>query len=199
MAIDLEQIKENYANFDDFKLEHLAKNEAGSLEPEVIEILTAEIKKRGLDSNLEKSIEAQTKELTEKELNDLKSKIANLTCPECGQKTGQLVGTLIRTVKSFIVLTAYKKVPVITCKSCADKKRKNAMISTALLGWWGIPFGLFRTPIALIATLTDKNKAEEISEEIITGFAIENIGEIRTNWEKETELVEFVGHINNQN
>ena len=28
MAIDLEQIKENYTNFDDFKLEHLAKNEA---------------------------------------------------------------------------------------------------------------------------------------------------------------------------
>lgn len=199
MAIDLEQIKENYTNFDDFKLEHLAKNEAGSLEPEVIAILTAEIKKRGLDSNLEKGIEAQTKELTENELNELKSKIANLTCPECRQKNGQLVGTLIRTVKSFIVLTSYKKVPVITCKSCADKKRKNAMISTALLGWWGIPFGLFRTPIALIATLTDKNKSEEISEGIITGFAIENIGEIRTNWNKEDELVEFIKHVNNQN
>ena len=195
MAIDLEQIKENYANFDDFKLEHLAKNEAGSLEPEVIAILTAEIKKRGLDSNLEKGIEAQTKELTENELNELKSKIANLTCPECRQKNGQLVGT----VKSFIVLTSYKKIPVITCKSCADKKRKNAMISTALLGWWGIPFGLFRTPIALIATLTDKNKSEEISEGIITGFAIENIGEIRTNWNKEDELVEFIKHVNNQN
>ncbi len=199
MAIDLEQIKENYANFDDFKLEHLAKNEAGSLEPEVIAILTAEIKKRGLDSNLEKGIEAQTKELTKNELNELKSKIGNLTCPECRQKNGQLVGTLIRTVKSFIVLTSYKKVPVITCKSCADKKRKNAMISTALLGWWGIPFGLFRTPIALIATLTDKNKSEEISEGIITGFAIENIGEIRTNWNKEDELVEFIKHVNNQN
>nr|WP_319571597.1 hypothetical protein [uncultured Draconibacterium sp.] len=199
MAIDLEQIKENYANFDDFKLEHLAKNEAGSLEPEVIAILTAEIKKRGLDSNLEKGIEAQTKELTENELNELKNKIANSTCPECRQKNGQLVGTLIRTVKSFIVLTSYKKVPVITCKSCADKKRKNAMTSTALLGWWGIPFGLFRTPIALIATLTDKNKSEEISEDIITGFAIENIGEIRTNWNKEDELVEFIKHVNNQN
>lgn len=199
MAIDLEQIKKNYENFDDLKLEHLAKNEAGSLEPEVIEILTAEIKKRGLDSNLEKGIEAQTKKLTESELNELKNKIAHLTCPECGQKNGQLIGSIIRTVKSFIVLTSYKKVPVITCRTCANKKRKNAMISTALLGWWGIPFGLFRTPIALIASLTDKNKSDEISEGIITGFAIENIGEIRTNWEKEEELVDFIGHVNNQN
>jgi predicted nucleic-acid-binding Zn-ribbon protein len=199
MAIDLEKIKKNYESFDDFKLEHLAKNEVGSLEPEVIEILTAEIKKRGLDSNLEKGIEAQTKELTESELNELKNKITHLTCPECGQKNGQLVGSIIRTVKSFILLTSYKKVPVITCKSCADKKKKNAMISTALLGWWGIPFGLFRTPIALIATLTDKNKSEEISDDIITGFSIENIGEIRTNWDKEDELVEFIGHVNNQN
>ncbi len=199
MAIDLEQIKQNYSEFDDYKIEHLAKNEAAGVEPDVIPILINEINKRGLDPDLIKGIEAQTKELTESELDELKSKIANLTCPDCGQKNGQLVGSIIRTVKSFIVLTSYKKVPVITCKSCADKKRKNAMISTALLGWWGIPFGLFRTPIALIATLTDKNKSEEISEDIITGFAIENIGEIRTNWEKEEELIDFIGHVNKQN
>lgn len=199
MTIDLEQIKKNYSEFADYKIEHLAKTEAGGLEPDVIPILINEINKRGLDKNLIKGIEAQTKELTESELNELKIKITNLTCPECGNKNGQLVGSFIRTVKSFIVLTSYKKFPIITCKSCADKKRKNAMISTALLGWWGIPFGLFRTPIALITTFTDKSKAEDISDEIIAWFAVENIGEIRTNWEKETELVEFIGHINNQN
>jgi hypothetical protein len=96
-------------------------------------------------------------------------------------------------------LTSYREVPVITCKSYAEKKRKNAMVSTALLGWWGIPFGPFRTPIALISTLIEKNKLEEISDSIITDFAIENIGEIKTNWDKEEELVEFIGHINNKN
>lgn len=199
MTIDLEKIKQNYSEFDDYKIEHLAKNEAGGLEPDVIPILIDEINKRGLAPELIKGIEAQTKELTDSELNELKSKIANLTCPECGQTYGQLVGSLIRTVKSFILLTSYKKAPVITCKSCADKKRKNAMISTVLLGWWGIPFGLFKTPIALIATLTDKNKSEEISEGIINRFVIDNIGEIRTNWEKDNELVEFIGHVNRLN
>jgi hypothetical protein len=199
MAIDIEQIKKNYADFEDYKIEHLAKNEAAGLEPDVIPILIEEIKKRGLDPDLIKGIEAQTKELTESELTELKSKIANLPCPDCGAKNTPLIGTLIRNVKSFIVLTSYKKVPVITCETCANKRRKNAMISTFLLGWWGIPFGIFRTPIALIQTLIDKNKRVEISDGILTVFAVENIGEIKTNWDKETELVDYVRHVNQRN
>ena len=199
MALDLEQIKKNYADFEDFKIEHLAKNDAGGLEPEVIPILIDEIKKRGLDPDLIKGIEAQTKELSESELIELKGKITNLPCPDCGAKDSPLIGSLIRTVRSIIVLTFYKKTPVITCKTCADKRRKNAMISTFLLGWWGIPFGIFRTPIALIQSLIDKNKRDEISDGIITVFAVENIGEIKTNWDKESELVDFVAHKNSQN
>ncbi len=199
MGLDLEQIKENYASFEDYKLEHLAKNEAGNLEPEVIPILMAEIKKRGLDSNLEKGIEAQTKELSESEFIELKNKIARLKCPECGQKHKPLTGSLIRSVKSFIILTNYKKTPIITCQDCADKKRKNALISTVLLGWWGIPWGFIRTPQTIINYFLDNKKTEEISESILSGFVIENVGEIKTNWDKETELVDFIDHINNTN
>jgi hypothetical protein len=198
MTIDLDQIRKNYADFDDFKIEHLAKNEAGGLEPDVIPILINEIIKRGLDPDLIKGIEVQTKALTESELNELKTKITNLSCPDCGSKGTPLIGSLIRTVRSIVVLTTYKKTPVITCKSCADKRRKNAMISTFLLGWWGIPFGIIRTPIALIASLTDKNRQDKISDGIITVFAIENIGEIKTNWDKENELVDYLRHVNRQ-
>ena len=196
--MDIEQIKKNYENFDDSKIEILAKNEAGSLEPEVIPILVNEIKKRDLDIDLIKGIEAQTKELTEKEIQEIKQKIESLTCPECGQKESKLIGTLIRTVKSFIVFTSYKKTPIISCRICADKKRKDAMITTAFLGWWGIPWGLFRTPQAIIASLTDNKKREQISDEILTVFAIENIGEIKTNWNKENELTDFIYHRNRQ-
>ncbi|MDR0438047.1 MAG: hypothetical protein LBH22_07095 [Bacteroidales bacterium] len=108
--MDLEQIKKNYANFDDLKIEHLAKNEVGGLNPDVIAILIDEIKKRGLDINLMNGIEAQTKELTEIEVNELKSKIINLPCPDCGQRSFPLSGSFIRTVKSFIIFTSYKKV-----------------------------------------------------------------------------------------
>jgi len=77
--MDIEQIKKNYENFDDSKIEILAKNEAGSLEPEVIPILVNEIKKRNLDIDLIKGIESQTKELTEKEIQETKLKLESLT------------------------------------------------------------------------------------------------------------------------
>ena len=44
--MDLEQIKKNYADFDDFKIEYLAKNGVSSLNSEVVQILVEEIKKR---------------------------------------------------------------------------------------------------------------------------------------------------------
>jgi hypothetical protein len=199
MALDLEQIRKNYADFEDFKIEYLAKNEINSLDPEVVLILKEEIKKRRLDTNLNKGIEAQTKKLTDEELIDLKSKISKLTCPECGQKNPPLIGTLLRVVKSFIFLTFYIKTPIISCKDCADKKRKQALITTALLGWWGIPVGLFRTPQVIITTLTDSKKRETQSNAILTNFVIKHVGEIRTNWDKESELVDFVHHINKTN
>ncbi|HBY52454.1 MAG TPA: hypothetical protein DEO70_02150 [Bacteroidales bacterium] len=199
MGIDLEQIRKNYSEFDDYKIEHLAKNEIGSLDPDVVAILKEEIKKRGLDSNLNKGIEAQAKELTESELKELKSKIKKLACPDCGQSNSPLIGTFIREVKSFIVFTHYKKTPLILCHACADRKRNNAMITTALLGWWGIPWGLFRTPHAIISSLSDSKNREVISDSILTQFALENVGELRTNWDKESVLVDFIRHRNQTN
>ena len=199
MAIVLEQIKKNYADFDDFKIEHLAKNEVDGLSPEVISILIEEIRKRGLSPNLIKGIESQTKTLTDSELTELKLKIKRLPCPDCGKQSTPLVGSLIRTVKSFVFFTSYTKTPVIVCESCLNKRRKKAMISTLLLGWWGIPYGIFKTPMSLISTLRDKNKQEEISEDIISSFAINNIGELMTNWDKEKELIDYIRHINKNN
>ena len=199
MAIDLEQIKKNYADFDDYKIEHIAKNKINDLEPEVVAILKNEIKKRGLNFNLNKGIEAQTKEPTKEEIEQIKLKISKLACPECGQTYSPLIGTIIREVKSFVLFTHYKKTPLILCQSCADKKRKKAMISTALLGWWGFPSGLFRTPEALISSLNDNKRKEKISDAVLTNFAISNIGEIKTNWDNRKELIDFIRHKNNTN
>jgi hypothetical protein len=194
--MDIEQIKKNYADFDDFKIEHIAKNEVDGLHPEVVPILVDEIKRRGLDLNLIKGIESQTKELTGAELDELKSKIVNLPCPDCGQRAYPLTGSFSRTVISFFIFTSYKKKPVIACQSCLNKRRKNAMLLTFFLGWWGIPYGFFRTPIALIASLKDIKNKGTVSEDTVTSFAISHIGELRTNWDKENELVAYINHWN---
>lgn len=198
MTIDKEQIKKNYENFNDSRIEYLAKNEAASLEPEVVPILIDEIKKRNLDINLIKGIEAQTKKISEEELHEVNLKIKNLSCPECGQNKSPLIGTLLRIVKSFVYTTSYQKITIISCKTCANEKIKDAFITTILFGWWGIPMGLIQTPQAIIATLNDKKNRELQSDEILTLFAIENIGEIKTNWDNEQELTEFIHHTNRQ-
>lgn len=198
MSLDFEKIKEYYSNFEDYKIEHIAKNEAGGLEPEVIPILISEIEKRGLSSDLFKAIELQTKELSEKELNNLKNRIIKLPCPICGQNYKPLKGTLIRKVLSFIVFTSYDKEFIISCKACADKKRKNALILTIILGWWGLPWGIFRTPHAIIHTLIENKKREELSEDILTSLVINNIGEISSISENNDKLIEFVYEFNNQ-
>jgi len=199
MEIDIEQIKENYAGFDDFEIERIAKTEAGGIEPEVVPILIEEIKKRGLNSNLLKGIEAQTVEISEDDLTELKDKVTGLTCPECGRKETSLIGSLVRKVRSYVVITSYEKIPLILCEVCAEKTRKNSIFFNLLLGWWGIPMGVFKTPQAIIKTLTDKKRKNEISDIILTNFVLENVGEIRTNWDNEIELTKFVGHINNSN
>ena len=195
MAVDLIQIRKYYASFDDDKIEYLAKYEAGSLEPEVVLILQDEIKKRGLDSNLKSDIEAQTKELTLDELNDFKGIISLLPCPECGKATSPLIGTIIREVKSFVILTIYKKTPLLLCQTCASKKHKKAMNTTLLLGWWGIPFGLIRT-LQVIFDSNNINDLERISDIILTNFIIKNFSELRKNRDKEALLVDLIRNIN---
>jgi hypothetical protein len=200
MAIDLEQIRNHYSKIDDSKLERIAKFEIASLQPEVQPIVIAEIKKRGLDKNLLTGIEAQTKELTEEEVYELIDKVKGLDCPNCGKSNQGLTGGIIRKVRSYLIMTQYETRPMIACKACVEEERKSQLIKNSLLGWWGFPWGLFyRTPQAIINHFRDNGKKEEISESILIDFAAQNIGELKTNWENEDKLVDFINHQNTVN
>lgn len=192
MTLDLEQIRKNYSEFHDMEIEKIAKNDIESLDPAIVEILMKEIKKRGLDSNLFKGIEAQTQEITEEDLNKIKFKLSNLACPICGLNETPLIGTIIREVKSFLFFTLYSTKPIISCQKCADKKIKNALITTSLLGWWGIPSGIFRTPHAIFSTMNDNKNRKIQSEAIMTNFVISNIVDIKINWDNKQDLVDLL-------
>jgi hypothetical protein len=196
--MDLKQIKLHYSKMDNAKLERIAKFEINSIQPEVRPIIIAEIKKRGLDENLLAGIEAQTKEITDENLLELIDKIIGLDCPNCGKSNSGLTGGIIRKVRSYLVLTQYEKKTMIACPSCLAGERKKQLIKNSILGWWGIPWGLFfRTPQAIINHFLDNRKYQEISESILRDFATQNIGELKTNWENEDELIEFIRHCNN--
>ncbi len=194
MAIDLEQIRRNYAEFDDSQIECIANNEAGSLEPAVVAILKEEIRKRGLDPNLCRGVDAQTRELTQSGFRELMAKITQLPCPQCGERGFPLVGAVIREVKSFVVFTAHKKFPLIVCPACADARRVNGMFVTATLGWWS-PHGLFLTIPVLLASMF-KNRERE-SDLILHDFVVRHLGEIETNSDKESALVDCLRRANN--
>lgn len=200
MQIDLEQIKNHYSKMDDTKLERIAKFEIASLQPEVQPIVIAEIKKRGLDENLLTGIEAQTKELSEEEVYELRDKVKELDCPKCGKSNQGLVGGIVRKVRSYLIITQYETRPMIACKSCVEEERKSQLIKNSLLGWWGFPwFFFYRTPQAIIGHFRDNGKREEISESILIEFAVQNIGELKTNWDNEDKLVDFIHHQNTVN
>ena len=79
-----------------------------------------------------------------------------------------------------------------------QKERKNQLIKNSLLGWWGFPSGLlFRTPQAIINHFIDNGKKDEISKSVLSDFAVQSVGELKTNWENEDRLVAFINHQNN--
>ncbi|NVK04656.1 MAG: hypothetical protein HWD92_07525 [Flavobacteriia bacterium] len=178
MAIDLDRIRSRYESFDDYKIEHLALNEAKNLRPEVVEILKSEISKRGMSSVLLEGINIQLRKITQAEVDRWISAIRRLKCPRCGLQHQPLTGGMIRRVTSYILFTSTLNRPVILCENCLNKKRTDAAFSTLLFGWWGFPMGLINTPISLIRSLRDRNRTTQLDQEILTALVVQNRGVI---------------------
>ena len=119
--LDLKQIEANYKSLDDEKIIHLAVNEASSLEIEALELLKIEIEKRKLDPVLLEHITAQIKPVSPDEMSTHVKYIKELTCTECNLENSPIIGSIVRTVHSYVVVTRWQDNPIITCKSCANK------------------------------------------------------------------------------
>ncbi|RYY00338.1 hypothetical protein EON78_01445 [bacterium] len=197
MEPTIEELRKNYEKFDDKKLIQIATNEASGLRPEAVDLIKEIIKERGLSENITKAIDAQLQEIDEITLNDYTEILRNLHCPICKLNTYKLNATMTGRVISFIVFTSYEKKLVIGCPDCLEKANKDAMIKTALLGWWGLPWGLIRTPLALLLNNKMRNQSK-LSEanDLLKGFALENIGFLEANRHNQKELEEFISNIN---
>jgi len=48
-----------------------------------------------------------------------------------------------------MVLTRWVSRSQLACHRCGNKARAKAILSSAVLGWWGIPWGLIITPVQI--------------------------------------------------
>jgi hypothetical protein len=195
-GFDLKDIAEYYSKKSDSELIEIATEKAKGLRPGVFEIIENEIIKRKLNLNILKGVKAQNNEYSLKKIKELSQILRNLSCPLCGNKTAKLNGTIMHTAKSFLFFSFFRKESIIGCPNCLDQKNKEAITSCALLGWWGIPEGILKTPFYIYYNLQEK-KQNRISEpnQTLLNFISENIGQIETyknDVEKLKKIIKYV-------
>ena len=71
------------------------------------------------------------------------------TCPDCGG-AGPVEAFVSHRVWSAVFKTQWTTHQHVCCRPCATRKQLTAMGYSALLGWWGIPWGLLITPIQIL-------------------------------------------------
>ncbi len=174
----VEEIRENYKEFPDSKIENIAKNESKGLRKEVLGILKDEIEKRNLDRNLINWVETETKTFDGIERESLINKIQNLNCPKCSKKKDKLYGFEINKIMSILLLTFISRKEKVLCKSCGKKEKLKALIITLFAGWWSAN-GFLKTFWVLIMDTTNFLYLDKISSKILNRIVNENTGHFR--------------------
>jgi hypothetical protein len=193
MELDINNIAEYYSKMRDQELIRVATQNAKGLRPEVFGIIENEIKKRNLNPDILKGALAQNKEYSIEEIENYSKLLRDLPCPICGNTDEKLNGTISHTVKSFIIFTTYGTEATIACPNCLDKKNNNAMISTLLLGWWGLPWGVFKTPIYIYRNYKAKQENRiDTSNNTLLSYTLRHIGEIETYKTDNEKLKEII-------
>jgi ribosomal protein L24E len=70
-------------------------------------------------------------------------------CPVCGDQGGPVDVHTSHKVASFLVMTSWSSTPRVSCSSCARKAQLGGLAYSLFLGWWGIPWGIFMTPVQI--------------------------------------------------
>ena len=179
MAVSEAALKENYRRFSDEKLMRIASEDATKLRLEALVLLKEELSTRGLAATAEKTIAAQFRVVSEAEMAEYCALIQAQPCPVCRATSQSLNATITSQVMSFLVLTTWKKQLVIACPTCLDKLHRAASTTSALLSWWGFPWGIIRTIQALIANgKMAKTNHAPYPNDLLKAFVAGNVGRL---------------------
>ena len=194
MAVSEAALKENYRRFSDEKLMRIASEDATKLRPEALALLKEELSTRGLAATAEKTIAAQLRVASEADIAAYCALIQAQPCPVCHSAAQPLNATMTSKVMSFLVLTTWKKQLAIACPTCLDKLNREASTTSALLGWWGIPWGIIRTIQALRANeKMAKTNHAPYPNDLLKAFVVGNIGRIEAVRDNAPDLQALLG------
>jgi hypothetical protein len=119
--------------------------------------------------------------------------IRQLPCPVCHRTTQPLNGTIVYTVKSFLVLTYSRRKPLIACPDCLTKANNLAILSTSVLGWWGFPWGLINTPQYIYKNVAAKKHNKSIHpNNVLLSLTLQHANEIEANKNNSEKLKEII-------
>ena len=84
---------------------------------------------------------------------DLAHRIHSGPCPKC-QRTGPVDVHMAYWVWSALAFTRWGHQQQLSCRRCALKTQAGRLVQSAVLGWWGFPWGIIMTPVQVVRTAT---------------------------------------------
>lgn len=194
-GIDIQFVRETYQKMSDKELVRVLTQDAAGLTQEALEVVKDEIRKRNLDPNIAKGVDAQQKTYTVEEIDAYCEIIQNLPCPVTGSTSEKLNATLTAQVVSFILFTTYEKKIIVGSPGTLDKANNSAINKSVFLGWWGFPWGPIRTVQAISINLKNKKTNRSGSPTtFLRSFVLSKIGEIVTYKDNKEKLSEIIRH-----
>lgn len=73
-------------------------------------------------------------------------------CPRCGRPGPVDVHTAY-FVWSLLLLTSWRNTPAVSCRRCARMRQAGNLLTSAVVGWWGFPWGIVMTPVQVTRNL----------------------------------------------
>jgi hypothetical protein len=198
-GIDLEFIRERYANMSDKELTLFITLEGAGITADALALAQAEVKKRGLNIQLSKALDVLSeKEYTMEEIDAWCDIISSLDCPVCFSRHKALNAVKTAEVLSFFVRTFYRNRVLIGCKECLDQDIDGATNATVLLGWWGFPWVMIKSVEAIRINRESKrlNSIERDSHsDEFRNFAINNMAGIEAHKGNREELQNIIRRV----
>ena len=71
-------------------------------------------------------------------------------CPACGKTRGPVDVHMSYEVYSVLLYTSWQSLPHVVCRGCGLKRQTESLAFSLLAGWWGLPWGIFVTPVQIL-------------------------------------------------